>query len=65
MDFLASKQMVTFVETGWEEGSCTVEGQAMVALVRIRPIGIRLIEIKIHGERLIWVEIGSRDFNGG
>ena len=53
MDFLASKQMVAFVETGWEEGGCTVEGQAMVALVRIRPIRFRLIEIRIHGERLI------------
>ena len=53
MDFVASKQMVAFVETGWEEGGCTVEGQAMVALVRIRPIRVRPIEIRIHGERLI------------
>ena len=54
MDSVTSKQIIAFVETGWEEGGCAVEGQAMVARVSIKLIRVRSIEVRLHGERLIY-----------
>ncbi len=53
MDLVTSQQVVGCVESGREEGGFATEGQAKVARVKVRPI-----EVRIHGEWLMWVVIG-------
>ena len=50
MVFVPRKQMMAFVESGWDEGGCAIEGQAKVARVEVRPIEASPMEVRIHGE---------------
>jgi hypothetical protein len=39
-----------YCESGWEEGGYAIEGQAQVARVKLGPIQVRPIDVRIHGE---------------
>ncbi len=48
--FVTRRRLMAFVEIGWDERGCAIEGQAKVARVEVRPIEVRPVEVRIHGE---------------